>query len=155
MDTLAVIAIATVALECPNAEGNLGASEAKYKTQELEPEIAMRMLDHHVQQNNAQGQVAAHTVGKNMRERQKNRTVDMEMSEARWRDFENQWAHYKRASGVSGQDVVDDLVLCLTDTLRLEVTSELGDGLETVKEKDLLAAYGTQNPDEGPQARGE
>ena len=85
MNTLAVIAIATVALECPNAEGNLGASEAKYKTQELEPEIAMRMLDHHVQQNHALGQVvaSAHAVNKNMRERQKKPTADVEMTEAR------------------------------------------------------------------------
>ena len=110
----------------------MGASGAKYKTQELEPEIAMRMLDHHMQQNHAQGQVAVHAVGKNMRERQKKPTADVEMSEAKWQDFENQWARYKHASGVSGQDFVDDLVLCLSDALRLEVTSELGDGLETV-----------------------
>ena len=45
-----------------------------------------------------------------------------------------------RASGVSGQDVVDDLVLCLSDTLRLEVTSEMGDKLESTKEETLLAA---------------
>ena len=83
MNTLAVIAIATVALECPNAEGNLGASEAKYKTQELEPEIAMKMVGHHVQQNHAHGQVAAHAIGKNMRERQKKPTADVEMTEAR------------------------------------------------------------------------
>ena len=75
-----------------------------------------------------------------MRERQKKPTADMEMTEARWLNFENQWARYKRASGVSGQDVVDDLVLCLSDALRLEVTSELGEGFESVKEEDLLAA---------------
>ena len=82
---------------------------------------------------------AANTGNKNMRERQKKPTADMEMTEARWRDFENQWARYKRASGVSGQDVVDDLVLCLSNALRLEVNSELGDGLESVKDEDLLA----------------
>ena len=63
---------------------------------------------------------------------------------------------------------MDDLVLCLSDALLLEVTSELGEGLESVKEEDLLAAikrmavlvsnpmvHSTQEPDEGPQARGE
>ena len=94
--TVDVIAMAPVVLECSNAECNLGASGAKYKTQELEAAIAMRILDHHVQQNHAQGQVfaAAPAVSKNMRERQKKPTADMEMSEARWQDFENQWAWF-------------------------------------------------------------
>ena len=107
---------------------------------ELGEENAMKMLELHVQQNHEQGQVVAAAPSKNTRERQRKPMAGMEMSEARWRDFENQWARYKRASGVSGQDVVDDLVLCLSDTLRLEVTSELGDKLESVKEGDLLTA---------------
>ena len=37
--------------------------------------------------------------------------------------------------GVSGQDFRDDLVLCLSDVLRLEVTSELGDSLEAIIKK--------------------
>ena len=41
---------------------------------------------------------------------------------------------YKRCSGVGGQDVVDDLVLCLSDDLRLKVTSELGESLDNIKE---------------------
>ena len=32
------------------------------------------------------------------------------------------------------------MVLCLSDALRLEVTSELGDKMESIKEGDLLAA---------------
>ena len=35
---------------------------------------------------------------------------------------------------------MDDPVLCLSNALRLEVNSELGDGLESVKDEDLLAA---------------
>lgn len=35
---------------------------------------------------------------------------------------------------------MDDLVLCLSDTLHLEVTSEMGDKLESAKEEDLLDA---------------
>ena len=134
-----VIDMAPVVLECPIAECKLGISGAKYKTPELGEDNAMKMLEIHVQGNHAQGQVVPAAPSKNMRERQKKPTADMEMTEARWRDFENQWARYKRASGVSGQDVVDDPVLCLSNDLRLEVNSELGDGLESVKDEDLLA----------------
>ena len=41
---------------------------------------------------------------------------------------------------VSGQDSVDDLVLCLSDELRLEVTSEMEDSLENIMEEDLMGA---------------
>ena len=75
-DTLGIIAMAPLALECPNAKCNLGPSGAKYETPALEAGLAMEMLKLHVQQNHVQGQVAAsaHAVGKNMRERQKKRT---------------------------------------------------------------------------------
>ena len=52
----------------------------------------------------------------------------------------NQWACYKRSSGISGQDIVDDLVLCLSDELRLEVTNEVGDSLEAITEKEFMEA---------------
>ena len=95
--TVDVIAMALVELECPNAECNLGPSGAKYKTPALEAGLAMEMLKLHVQQNHVQGQVTAstHPVIKNMRERQKKPSADVEMTEAKWRDFENQWARYK------------------------------------------------------------
>ena len=104
-DTLGIIAMAPLALECPNAKCNLGPSGAKYETPALEAGLAMEMLKLHVQQNHVQGQVAAsvHAVAKNMRERQKKPMADMEMTEARWRDIENRWVRYKCASGVSGQ----------------------------------------------------
>ena len=75
-----------------------------------------------------------------MRERQKKPSADMEMTEAKWRDFLNHWARYKRSSGISGQDIVDDLILCLSDELRLEVTSELGDGMENITEAVITKA---------------
>ena len=134
--------MAPVELECPIAECKLGGSSAKYKTPEVDIEYAMRLLEIHVQGNHGQGQgvAASNTASRNMRERQKKPTADMEMSEARWRNFENQWVRYKHASGVSGQEIVDDLFLCLSDALRLEVTSEMGDKLESAKEEDLLDA---------------
>ena len=92
-------------MECPIVECKLGASGAKYKTPEVDIEYAMRLLEIHVQGNHGQGQVVAanNTASKNMRERQKKPTADMEMTEARWQDFENKWARYKHASG---QDVM-------------------------------------------------
>ena len=130
--------MAPIALECPNAGCTLGKDGDKYKTPELEAELAVKMLDLHVQQNHAKGEVSFDK--RNMRERQKKPSANMEMTEAKWRDFLNQWARYKRSSGINGQDIVDDLVLCLSDDLRLEVTSELGESLEDIEEKDLLEA---------------
>ena len=76
-----VIAMAPLVLECPKAGCDLGDSGAKYKTPELEEENAMRMLDHHVQQNHVQGQTiaAAPATSKNMRERQRKPSADVEM----------------------------------------------------------------------------
>ena len=54
--------------------------------------------------------------------------------------FQHQWTLYKRASGISGQEIVDDLWQCLSDPLRMEVTSERGAELESANEEDLLAA---------------
>ena len=83
MITLDVVAMAPVALECSNAECTLGASGAMYKTPEVEIQYAMELLKLHVQQNHAQGQVVAAAPSKNMRERQKKPTADMEMTVAR------------------------------------------------------------------------
>ena len=91
----------------------------------MEAELALRMLDLHVQQNHvlAQGITYAPATNRTMRERQKKPREGTEMSEAHGRDLLNQWTRFKRASGVSCQDLVDDLVLCLSDELRLGVTS--------------------------------
>ena len=62
------------------------------------------------------------------------------MTEAKWRDFLKQWARYKQSSGISSQDIVDDLILCLSDELRLEVTSELWDSMENITEENLIEA---------------
>ena len=129
--------MAPIALECPNVGCTLGKDGNKYVTPEMKAELAFKMLDLH-HQNHAQEEVPANK--RNMRERQKKPSADMEMTEAKWRDFLNQWARYKRSSGISGQDIVDDLVLCLSDELRLEVTSELGESLEAIEEKDLMEA---------------
>ena len=82
--TVDVIAMAPVVLECPIAECKLGVSGAKYKTPEMGEDNAMKMLEIHVQRNHGQGQDIAtnNTDSRNMRERQKKPTADMEMTEA-------------------------------------------------------------------------
>ena len=109
-----VITMAPMHLECPNAGCELGGNGQKYKTPVMEAELALRMLDLHVQQNHvlAQGVTYAPATNRTMRERQKKPSEGTEMSGAYGRDLLNQWARFKRASGVSCQDLVDDLVLC-------------------------------------------
>ena len=48
-----VVAMAPLVIECPNAECALGADGARYETQALEPDLAMRLLKLHVKQNHA------------------------------------------------------------------------------------------------------
>ena len=81
VNTLDVVAMAPLMLECPYAECKLGVGGAKYKTTELEAEMAMRMVELHVKLNHGQGQVidANNTASRNIRERQKKPTADMEM----------------------------------------------------------------------------
>ena len=122
-----MIDMAPVALEYPVNGCDSGEEGAKFKTQELEPEVSMRMLELHCLSHWQVPRVNTTPVtNKNMRERQKKPSASMEMTEAKWR--------------VSGQDIVDDLVLCLSDKLRLEVTSELGESLEAITEEDLMEA---------------
>ena len=51
VNTLEVIAMAPMVLECPDAECKLGVDGAKLKTTELEAGMAMEMLRFHVQLN--------------------------------------------------------------------------------------------------------
>ena len=64
----------------------------------------------------------------------------LEISESKWRDFVKQWALYKRTTRITGQDVADDLWQCLSDPLRMEVTSEQGANIENGLKADLLKA---------------
>ena len=52
--------------------------------------------------------------------------ADLGMSETTWRDFEGQWNCYKRATKLDGQDAIDQLIQCCSDSLRLDLRSELG-----------------------------
>ena len=121
--------MAGVKLKCPKCEWVMDT--------EMEENMAFRYLEIHV---NIEHVTAITNTATCMREKMKKPKADLEMTEAKWRDFKNQWALYKRASGVSGQEIVDDLWQCLSDPLRMEVTSERGAELESANEVDLLAA---------------
>ena len=45
-------------------------------------------------------------------------TVSLEMSEHDWRFFLSEWADYKRATGVSGQNMLDELWSCMVSDLK-------------------------------------
>ena len=66
--------------------------------------------------------------------------ADLGMSETTWRDFEGQWKCYKRATKLTGQDAIDQLIQCCSDSLRLDLRSELGETLYTGTEVDLFKA---------------
>ena len=64
--------------------------------------------------------------------------ADLGMSETTWRDFDGQWKCYKRSTKLSGQDAIDQLIQCCSDSLRLDLRSELGETLYTSSEEDLF-----------------
>ena len=95
--------MAPVVLECPNAECALGMDGATYKTQALEPEIAMRLLDHHIQQNHA----APVPVGNDQQQvrPEKIQRPKLEVKEGFVTDeafdyFEHAWGEYKTLASV-------------------------------------------------------
>ena len=120
-----------IKLKCPKCEWVMD--------EEMEENIAFRYLEIHVNIEHVTA-ITNTTTNRGMREKMKKPKADLEMTEAKWRDFKNQWTLYKRASGVAGQEIVDDLWQCLSDPLRMEVTSERGAELESANEVDLLAA---------------
>ena len=97
-----VIKMTPLAIECPVAGCDLGENKAKYKTPVMEPALQMMKI-HGQSHQQVQGAASVPVSNRNMRERQKKPSAGMEMSEAKWRDFLNQWACYKRSLGVSGQ----------------------------------------------------
>ena len=54
--------------------------------------------------------------------------------------IKSQWVRYKRSTCLAGQDIADQLISCCTDPLRMEINSETGTNLNSMAEKDMLAA---------------
>ena len=101
---LNVVAMAPVVLECPNAECALGADGAKYEIQKLEPDIAIRLLDHHIQQNHA-GPVRAGDVPQPVRSEiiQRPKLVIKEgfTTDEAFNYFEHAWGKYKVLASIT------------------------------------------------------
>ena len=66
--------------------------------------------------------------------------ADLAMSETTWREFLGQWARFKRSTKVKGQDLIDHLVTCCSDSLRMDVRSDMADQMDVMGESDLLKA---------------
>ena len=117
------IKMSVVELQCPAflEDGD----QYEYKTQKLLFDNAVQMMRlhkemHHVGYRECQ---AAHG-GACKSEEMTRIKADLEMSETVWRDFIGQWARYKRSTKLQGQNLLDKLVLCCSDTLRLDLKSE-------------------------------
>ena len=128
--------MAPMAIECPIAGCDLGEKTPERGSHNHGTEKDPWSVVSHQQ---VQAAASVPVINRNMGERQKKSSAVMEMIEVIWLDFLNQWARYKRSSGVGGQDVGDDLVLCLSNDLRMEVASELGESLDDIEE-DLMEA---------------
>ena len=62
------------------------------------------------------------------------------MTETAWRDFESQWLRYKRSTGLTGDDIIDQLISCCSDSLRMNINSDAGSDINTMTEKQILQA---------------
>ena len=72
--------------------------------------MAKFTLTNHMQYVHPVAIVAAQPTGnRNMRGKSNKPSAGLEMTEFKWRDFVNQWKLYKRMTGITDQDVVDDM----------------------------------------------
>ena len=116
-------------IECP-AQG------CHFKTPKMEPQVAIELLKLH--NSNVHGSNSASPSLK--AEPLKRPGITLEMSETSWRDFNLQWARYKRSTSLSGMNVIDQLICCCSDLLRMDVNSEYGDQLNDMKKSIYLMA---------------
>ena len=131
--------MAEVELQCPAILDD--GDQCKYKTQKLQFDNAVQLLRLHKEiQHPERGDGHAISGGACRPEKMTRPKADLEMSETTWRDFTGQWERYKRSTKLGGQDLLDQLVLCCSDTLRLDLKSEKGEVLDTLSEAQLMSA---------------
>ena len=131
--------MAEIELQCPAILDD--GDQCKYKTQKLQFDNAVQLLRLHKEiQHPARGDGHAVPGGACRPEKMTRPKADLEMSETTWRDFTGQWERYKRSTKLGGQDLLDQLVLCCSDTLRLDLKSEKGEVLDTLTETQLMSA---------------
>ena len=100
-------------IQCP-------APDCQYKTPEMEAQLAMQFLMLH----NANVHESANRQGCKP-EAMKRPLATLDMTETAWRDFKSQWQRYKRSTGLTGQDITDQLISCCADPLRMIINSRV------------------------------
>ena len=115
-------------IQCP-------APDCQYKTPEMEAQLAMQLLMLH----NANVHESANRQGCKP-EAMKRPLATLDMTETAWRDFKSQWQRYKRPTGLTGQDITDQLISCCADPLRMIINSESGATLNSMSEDNILKA---------------
>ena len=105
---------------------------------EVEPRLAKELLDQHIEVKHHR--LGAVTEAGCKPERMIRPKADLDMSETTWRDFLGQWARFKRSTKVTGQDLIDHLVTCCSDSLRMDLRSDIGDKMDNLEEQELLKA---------------
>ena len=115
-------------IQCP-------APDCQYKTPEMEAQLAMQLLMLH----NANVHESANRQGCKP-EAMKRPLATLDMTETAWRDFKSQWQRYKRSTGLTGQDITDQLISCCADPLRMIINSESGATLNSMSEDNILKA---------------
>ena len=103
-------------IQCP-------APDCQYKTPEMEAQLAMQLLMLH----NANVHKSANRQGCKP-EAMKRPLATLDMTETAWRDFKSQWQRYKRSTGLTGQDITDQLISCCADPLQMVIGSQWQEG---------------------------
>lgn len=110
------------------------AQDCQYKTAKMDPKLAMDLLTIH----NSHMHGSNNNSSSSKAESLKRPEICHDASESVWRDFELQWKRYKRSTGISGSDVIDQLICCCSNTLRMDINSEHGEEVNTLTENKLL-----------------
>ena len=127
----------------PLPQMTCSAAGCDYSTPEGAPDFAAQLtcLSLHTQQAHpAQGAAGAALADRPTCKVDKRArpTVSMEMSEHDWRFFLSEWADYKRATGISGQNMLDELWSCMVPDLK-RLAFDQG-GKDLLNTEDLMLA---------------
>ena len=129
--------MAPLALECPNAGCVLGVNGQKYKTPDMEPELALRMLDLHVQQNHAEHQGVGE-MGPKAQKLQRP-SIPEDCSEIQWAFFVEKWEDYKRFYRLTTkEEIYSHMRSCCSDTLQYKLYAATGGTAKAMSEGELL-----------------
>ena len=101
----------------------------------MEAQLAMQLLMLH----NANVHESANRQGCKP-EPMKRPLATLDMTETAWRDFRSQWQRYKWSTGLTGQDITDQLISCCADQLCMVINSESGATLNSMSEDNILKA---------------